>query len=44
MSRIYPEIILVPLLTYIPILILLYFVIYFAVLSALKRHEKTKSL
>ncbi|GAB6086057.1 hypothetical protein [Alkaliphilus crotonatoxidans] len=46
MSRIYPDIIVAALLRvimYVPVLIALYFVIYFAVLAALRKHEKTKS-
>lgn len=39
----FPEVILVPLLTFIPAVIVLFFVIYFAVLLALRKYEKTKS-
>ena len=38
-----PEFIIVPLLMGLPVLIIFYFIIYFAVLSALRKHEKTKS-
>lgn len=41
--RYFPEIFIIPLLIIIPVLVAAYFVIHFAVLSALRKHDKNKA-
>lgn len=38
--KFYPELLIAPLISFVPIGLILYFIIYFAVLNALKKYKK----